>query len=55
MNNNLITIKTFADYLQKPISTIYSWKDRGDLPQEIFLKIGGSWFIKLNKFNEWAA
>ena len=52
---NLITIKEFAKILDKPASTIYSWKDKGDLPAELFLQIGGTWFVKMNRFNEWAA
>ena len=55
LNTNLISIKDFASYLHKPVSTIYSWKDKGDLPKELFLQIGGSWFVKINRFNEWAA
>lgn len=53
--SNLKTIKEFAKELHKPISTIYSWKDKGNLPKELFLQIGGSWFVKMNRFNEWAA
>jgi len=54
-NTNLIINKNFAEMLGKPQSTIYSWKNKGDLPQEIFFQIGGTWFIKINKFNELTA
>ena len=55
METSLISIKQFADMLSKPTSTIYSWKDKGNIPAQCFLQIGGTWFVKINKFNEWAS
>ena len=51
--SNLITLKEFAKRLGKPESTIRTWKGRGDLPEEIFFKIGSTIFVKENKFDEW--
>ena len=52
---NLITIKEFAKQMRKPESTIRTWRTRGDLPANIFKKIGGDVFIKIDKFKEWIA
>ena len=49
----LISIKDFAKKLEKPESTVRTWKRRGDLPAFIFINIGGTVFIKIKKFEEW--
>lgn len=49
----LMTIKEFAQKMKKPESTIRTWKNRGDLPEELFKKIGGDVFIKVEKFKTW--
>lgn len=51
----LMTIKEFAKKMNKPESTIRTWRNRGDLPKELFKKIGGDVFIKTEKFKEWVA
>ena len=51
--NNLITLKELAKALNKPLSTIYSWKDSGAIPLNCFKKIGGSWFVKKLEFDNW--
>lgn len=48
-----MTIKEFAQKMKKPESTIRTWKNRGDLPEELFKKIGGDVFIKVEKFKTW--
>lgn len=50
---NLITIQELAKKLDKPASTIRTWKTRGDIPQDVFFKIGGTVFVKEDKFNQW--
>lgn len=50
---NLITIKDFAKELGKPESTIRTWILRGDIPSYLCKKIGGTVFIKKDKFAEW--
>ena len=51
--SNLITFREFTKLLKANPNTVKSWKRRGDLPQEIFLKIGGTLYIKEDKFNAW--
>lgn len=53
MQFDLITIKQLAEQLGKPQSTIYSWKDKGNIPSNCFKQIGGSWFVKVKVFQEW--
>lgn len=48
-----MTLKEFAKQMNKPESTIRTWKRRGDLPENLFKKIGGDVFIKTEKFKEW--
>lgn len=50
---NLITIQELAKKLDKPVSTIRTWKIRGHIPENVFFKIGGSIFVKEDKFNQW--
>lgn len=49
----LLSIKELASKLDKPESTIRTWKKRGDIPKECFFKIGGTVFIREDKFDEW--
>lgn len=51
--NNLITFKEFTKRLKANPNTAKSWKRRGDLPPEIFFKIGGTLYILEDKFNDW--
>lgn len=53
METNLISIKEAARILDKPESTVRTWKRTGAIPQECFFKIGGTVFLKTNKFQEW--
>lgn len=49
----LMTIKDLAEELGKPESTIRTWKRRGDLPPSLFKNIGGTVFVRQEKFKEW--
>lgn len=51
--NNLITFNEFTKLLKANPNTVKSWKRRGDLPPEIFFKIGGTLYVLEDKFNEW--
>ena len=51
----LMKIKAFAEELGVPQSTIYSWKDRGEIPLSCFKQIGGTWFVRVNEMREWLA
>jgi predicted site-specific integrase-resolvase len=49
----LMKIKTFAEEMGVPKSTVYSWKDRGDIPPSCFKPIGGTWFVRVKEMKEW--
>ena len=49
----LMKIKDFAKELGTPESTIYSWKQKGDLPPSCFKQIGGKWFVRVKNMREW--
>ncbi len=50
---NLITFKEFVNKLKTNSNTVKSWKRRGDLPPEIFFKIGGTLYVLEDKFKKW--
>ena len=50
---NLITFKSFCLKLNANQNTVKTWKRRGDLPPEIFFKIGGTLYVLEDKFDEW--
>lgn len=49
----LMTIKDLAKELNKPESTINTWRRRGDLPSSLFKPIGGTIFVRVDRFKEW--
>lgn len=49
----LMTLKDLAKELGKPESTIRTWKRRGDIPALLFKTIGGTVFVRTEKFKEW--
>lgn len=50
---DLITVKGLAEKINKPESTIRTWKRTGQIPKECFFKIGRTVFVREDKFNEW--
>ena len=50
---DLMSIKDFAKEINKPESTVRTWKRRGDIPKDVFKEIGGTVFIGTDKFKEW--
>ena len=49
----LMTLKDLAKELNKPESTVRTWKRRGEIPPFLFKEIGGTIFVKVEKFKEW--
>ena len=49
----LMKLKDVANEINVPESTIRTWKQRGDIPDECFKVIGGTVFVKINKFKNW--
>jgi uncharacterized protein YjcR len=50
---NLIKLDDLAKELQTNVNTVKTWKRRGDIPPEVFHKIGGTVYVKENAFKEW--
>ncbi len=48
---NILSIKDFAKAIGKPISTVYSWKRNGNIPDECFLQIGRCLFVRIEVMN----
>mgnify|MGYP003319293315 CR=1 FL=1 len=49
----LISIKKFAEQMDKPLSTIKTWRRRGELPEYLFKKVGGEIFVRTERIKEW--
>ena len=49
----LMKIKDLAHELKTPESTLRTWKRRGDIPLSCFKEIGGTVFVRVEKFKEW--
>ncbi len=49
----LISIKKFAERMDKPLSTIKTWRRRGELPEYLFKKVGGEIFVRTERIKEW--
>lgn len=49
----LISIKKFAEQMDKPLSTIKTWRRRGELPEYLFKKVGGEIFVRTERIQEW--
>ncbi len=49
----LMSLKDLAKELNKPESTIRTWRRRKDIPECIFVEIGGTVFVHVDRFQEW--
>lgn len=49
----LLTINELARELKTKPPTIRTWKLRGDLPEKLFIKIGGTVYCKENELKGW--
>ena len=49
----LISLEEFAKKLDTPVSTIRTWKQRGELPSFLFKKVGGTIFVREKRIPEW--
>lgn len=47
---DLISLKDFAKELNKPESTVRTWKRRGDIPASVFKVIGSTVFVRMERF-----
>lgn len=51
--SGLVSLKDFAKGLGVPESTVRTWRNRKDLPDKLFIKIGNSIFIKTKTYERW--
>jgi len=49
-DNQLMSVKDLADYLQVNISTVYLWSQRGQIPA---MKVGNMWRYRRSEIEEW--
>ena len=49
----LLTMKELATELKTNTNTIRTWKSRGNLPENLFVKIGGTVYCKEDNLKEW--
>ena len=47
---NIMKIKDFAKQIGIPESTVRTWRRRGEIPEQCFLVIGSTVFVKVNEF-----
>ncbi len=47
---NIMKLKDFAKEIGIPESTVRTWKRRGNIPENCFLIIGSTVFVKVNQF-----
>ena len=52
---NIMKIKDFAKQIGIPESTIRTWRRRGEIPEQCFLVIGSTVFVKVNEFQAFIA
>lgn len=50
---DLLSLKDFAKELNKSESTIRTWKSRGNIPSYVFKTIGGTVFVRMDRFKQW--
>lgn len=51
----VISIQAFADSIGKPVSTVYSWRRRGHMPERCFKVVGRTVFVREKEALEWLA
>ncbi len=49
-DDQLMSVKDLADYLQVNISTVYLWSQRGQIPA---MKVGNMWRYRRSEIEEW--
>ena len=52
---NIMKIKDFAKQMGIPESTVRTWRRRGEIPEQCFLVIGSTVFVKVNEFQAFIA
>jgi PTS system nitrogen regulatory IIA component len=49
-DDQLMSVKDLADYLQVDISTVYLWSQRGQIPA---MKVGRMWRYRRSEIDAW--
>ena len=52
---NIMKIKDFAKQIGIAESTVRTWRRRGEIPEQCFLVIGSTVFVKVNEFQAFIA
>ena len=50
---NIMKIKDFAKQIGIPESTVRTWRRRGEIPEQCFLVIGSTVFVKVEEGRKW--
>lgn len=50
---NIMKIKDFAKQIGIPESTVRTWRRRGEIPEQCFLVIGSTVFVKVEEVRKW--
>lgn len=53
VNFKIMKLKDFAKSIGVPESTVRTWKRRNHIPNECFLIIGSTIFIKVDEVQKW--
>ena len=51
----VLSMNDFAKVMERGRSTIYDWKNKGKLPANCFKRIGGTWYVKVDKMKAFMA
>jgi PTS system nitrogen regulatory IIA component len=49
-DDQLMSVRELADYLNINISTVYTWSQRGQIPA---MKVGNMWRYRRSEIEEW--
>ena len=47
-----IPVTEFAESIGKPVSTVYSWRRNGDIPERCFAKVGRCIFVRVEQMSK---
>ena len=50
---NIMKIKDFAKQIGIPESNVRTWRRRGEIPEQCFLVIGSTVFVKVEEVRKW--
>lgn len=51
----IMSLKEFAKAINKPESTVRTWRQRGEIPEHCFKVIGGTVFVRVQEIQAFLA